>query len=83
MSAGFARQHLSIDRQPQPIHSVGPDLRLCNALVMRWSSGSPTTADSAPIASIRSPIRGAKTMKAIRRSNRIHEARLSLDLKLT
>ena len=34
MSAGFARPHRSIDRQPQPMHSA--DRRRCNS-AMRWS----------------------------------------------
>lgn len=85
ISAGFARLQRSIDRQPQPMHSVSPDLRRCNS-AMRWSMrlvhrpdkrdqsrrdgtrSAGNLASSAPISSSVSPIRCAKTMKAIRRS---------------
>lgn len=84
-SAGFAKLHRSIDRQPQPMHSPSPDRRRCNS-AMRWSirfahaldsrdqsrrdgtRSAGSLASSAPISSSVSPIRCAKTMKAIRRN---------------
>ncbi|SEI16366.1 hypothetical protein RTCCBAU85039_5422 [Rhizobium tibeticum] len=44
-SAGFARLHRSIDKQPQPMHSVSPDRRRCNS-AMRWSMRIAHSPDS-------------------------------------